>query len=285
MKKLPLLFTQCVFWLAGCSSVDVLNATIPSDGYHVIRNVPYAAHDRGRLDIYVPDHPLPGHPAVVFYYGGSWKTGSKDNYLFAGQAFASQGIITIIPDYRLYPEIRFPDFMFDVAEAFAWTHHHITDYGGSAENLFVAGHSAGAYNAVMLATNPTYIHASGGSTRWMRGVIGLAGPYDFLPLTDKDLIDMFGGDRISTTQPIHYVTSGAPPMVLMAGDADDEVDPGNSTRMATALRGYDDQVETISYPGIGHIGIALSLADGFRNRAPVLQDSVSFIRAHTATSP
>jgi acetyl esterase/lipase len=270
--------------LTGCSRAELLNALIPPTGYRLVSDIPYADHERGSLDIYMPDNPLAGNPVVVFYYGGSWKSGRKKDYLFVGQALASQGIIVVIPDYRLYPQVRFPDFMHDVAEAYVWTHRHIGDYGGNPENIFAAGHSAGAYNAVMLSVNKAYIDAAGGSIGWIRGTIGLAGPYDFLPIQDKDLIDIFSGPRMPSTQPINFVTSRCPPMLLATGDADDEVDPANTSRMSKKLQADGDEVKSISYADLGHIGIALSLADGFRDRAPVLKDIVDFVRVHSITN-
>lgn len=268
-------------WLCSCARVDLLNATIPTSGYTVVKDIAYKDGDRGRLDIYVPDQLAEGHPVVVFNYGGSWKEGSKDKYVFVGQAFASQGIITVIADYRLYPEVYFPTFMEDTAEAFVWAHQHISDYGGNPDHLFAVGHSAGAYNAVMLTLNRDYLKQAGGRENWIKGVIGIAGPYDFLPLTDPDLIKIFSKREISTTQPINFVHRHEPPMLLVTGDEDQDVLPRNSYNLAKQLETFGNKVTVKTYPGVAHIGIALALADGFRTRAPVLEDSVNFISSLT----
>lgn len=270
-----------VFSLCGCAKVDLLNALVPTSGYKVVKDIVYNDGDRGKLDVYVPDHLAKGHPVMVFSYGGSWKQGSKDDYLFVGQAFASRGIIAVIADYRLYPEVSFPEFMKDTAAAFVWTHKHIREYGGNPNNLFAAGHSAGAYNAVMLTLNRDYLKVAGGRTAWIKGVIGIAGPYDFLPLTDPTLIEIFGGRDRVTTQPITYVRHHVPPMLLVTGDEDEDVLPRNTYNLAEKLTSFGNQVTVKTYSGVAHIGIALALADGFHSKAPVLEDSVKFIESLT----
>jgi len=270
-----------VLVLAGCTRVDLLNAAMPRSGYSVIKDVAYGEGERRYLDIYVPDHLAPGHPVIVFYYGGSWQEGTKNDYLFVGQAFASKGYIAVIADYRLYPDVYFPAFMNDSAAAFVWAHNHIAAYGGNPQNVFVAGHSAGGYNALMLTLNTSYMKAAGGDEQWIRGAIGIAGPYDFLPLTDPKLIDMFSKQDVTLTQPITYARSGVPPILLLAGDQDTDVLPRNTINLTKCLRTLGDPVKEIIYPGVAHIGIILALADGFRGKAPVLNDIADFIDAHT----
>ena len=275
------LFFGSLVVLGGCTRVELLNATIPTSNYSVVKDIPYGEGDRQKLDVYVPYQLAPGHPVIVFYYGGSWQGGSKDDYLFVGQAFASKGYITVVADYRVYPEVYFPTFMDDVAAAFVWTHKYIATYGGNTNNLFVAGHSAGAYNAMMLTVNDRYLQARGGEEKWIKGVVGIAGPYDFLPLTDPKLIEIFSKQDLSLTQPITYVHPGLPPILLLMGDEDEDVLSHNSIHLARRLREKNDPVKLITYPGVAHIGIALALADGFRNKAPVLTDIAAFIDAQT----
>jgi len=271
--------------LTGCSSVDILNSTIPSSGYSVHKDIAYGAGPRQHLDIYVPDGLTEPAGVIVFYYGGSWKMGKKEDYLFAGQAFASKGYVTVIADYRLYPEVYFPDFMHDSAQALVWVHNHIADYGGDAKKLFVVGHSAGGYIAVMLATNDAYIKEADGKPSWISGAIGIAGPYDFLPITDPIVKKVFSREAPEKTQPITFVKPGLPPMLLLWGDADEEVWGHNSKNMAAKLRANGNSVTETIYPEVGHIGIILALARGFRGKAPTLDDTDAFIRATTAARP
>jgi len=267
--------------LSACSPAALLNTLlVPNDGYTVKRDVAYGADPRQKLDIYVPDHLSAPAPVLVFFYGGSWQTGSKDIYKFFGQAFASKGIVTVVADYRLYPQVKFPLFVEDAANAFKFVHDEIPNYGGDPNRLFLAGHSAGAHIAVMLDSNLSYLKAAGADPAWVRGVIGIAGPYDFLPLTDPKLIDLFGGDRVAATQPITFIDGKRAPMLLAYGTDDKTVSPKNSTRMAAKLRSFGSEVEVKSYPGVGHIGIILSLAPGFRGNTTLREDITNFVMTH-----
>src|SRR5580698_5804604 len=250
--------------VTACSPVTVLNWTVPKSGYHVVRDLAYGDNPRQKLDFYVPDNAQAGAPVMLFFYGGSWQSGSKSLYLALGQAFASKGVLVAVADYRLYPQIRYPVFLEDSARAFAYVRSHAGQYGGDAGRLFLAGHSAGAYNAMMLASDPHYLRQAGADISEICGVIGIAGPYNFLPLVDPALIALFGGAERPQTQPITYVDGPRPPMLLAAGAADRVVSPRNSSDMAEKLRRFGNRATTISYPGVGHIGIILSLAPGFR---------------------
>lgn len=266
--------------LLTTACVALLNASVPSDGYRVISNVPYGTHARQSLDIYVPSNAKGPASVLVFYYGGSWQYGRKEDYKFVGEAFASLGYVTVIADYRLYPEVYFPTFVEDSAAALVWVHQHIGEYGGDANNLFVSGHSAGAFNAVMLSVNPAYLKQAGGDTRMIRGTLGLAGPYDFLPLTDEDIIAVFSKKPAGETQPITYATHKTAPMFLATGNEDETVGVKNSVNLAKALTRHGSVVELKRYDGVAHIGIVLALADGFRGKAPLRDDMDAFMRAH-----
>ena len=248
-----------------------LDLVVPHSGYHVVRDLAYGADPRQKLDLYVPDKLTKPAPVLLFFYGGSWTGGSKALYPAFGQAFASKGIITAVADYRLYPQVRYPAFVEDGARAFAWLHAHAAEYGGDPSGLFLAGHSAGAYIAVMLAADRRYLKAAGADPASVRGVIGIAGPYDFLPLQDDELIAIFGGANRPETQPIQYIDGVRPPMLLVAGTEDTTVSPRNTSRLAAKLRSAGSPVEERHYPGIGHIGIILSLVPGLRGRTHALQ--------------
>ena len=262
----------------ACSPVSALNLLVPRGGYHAVRDVAYGSDPRQKMDVYVPDGAA-GAPAMLFFYGGSWQDGSKDLYLALGQAFASQGIIVAVADYRVYPQVRYPAFVEDGAQAFAYLHAHVAQYGGDPSRLFLTGHSAGAYIAMMLAADWSYLRAAGADPAWVRGVIGIAGPYDFLPLRDPNLVTIFGGANVRETQPINHIDGKRPPMLLATGTADETVSPGNTARLAEKLRSFGSPVEVKTYPGVGHVGIILSLAPGFRGRTTLRQDMLDFIAA------
>jgi len=265
--------------LAGCGPAT-LNLFTPSSGYMLQRDIAFGDDPRQKLDIYVPTAMTRPAPVLIFLYGGSWQSGDKDSYRWIGQTFASQGIVTVIADYRTYPPAHFPDFVVDAALALRKVHESIADYGGDPARVFVAGHSAGAYNAVMLASNPKYLRDAGGDLSWIAGVIGIAGPYDFLPMKDPDIIALFGGANDPNTQPINFIDGKRPPMLLAAGTADETVSPGNSKRMAAKLKANGSEAETIFYSDVGHLGIILSLAPGFRGRTNLRDDILRFVQTH-----
>ena len=268
--------------LAACSPASVLNLAVPRTGYHRVRDLAYGADPRQKLDLYIPDAPPPKMPVMLFFYGGSWESGSKDFYLALGQAFASKGIMVAIADYRLYPQVRYPAFLEDSARAFAFIRANAARYGGDPTRLFLAGHSAGAYNAVMLAADKSYLQKAGADVSQICGVNGIAGPYNFLPLVDKNLITIFGGATRRETQPITYIDGKRPPMLLAAGTDDDTVLPRNSSDLAKKLKSFGSPAELIAYAGVGHIGIILSLAPGFRNRTTLRTDILRFVESRAS---
>ena len=251
----------------------------------------YAPGDKGRFDVYAPRRPSPNAPVAVFIYGGSWQSGSKAIYRFVGVALASRGIVTVLPDYRVYPEVRYPTSLQDNARAVAFARRHAAEWGGDPARLFLIGHSAGAYNAVMLAADPRWLRAEGlDAHKDIAGVFGLAGPYDFLPLRDPVLKTIFGPeDQLPDTQPINHVDGAEPPMRLVAGDRDTTVDPGNSLRMTAAIKAKGGTASAKLYPGLGHVGLLTTLSGLFRRRAPVLDDIAGFVHgeapAEAAPSP
>jgi acetyl esterase/lipase len=269
--------------LAACSKTDALDFLTPHEGYTRHTDIAYGLDPRQKLDVYLPEKAIGPAPVVLFFYGGGWNKGSKDQYRFVGQAFAEKGYVTVVADYRIFPQVRFPAFLDDGAHALAWVHAHIGEYGGDGENVFLAGHSAGGYIAVMLSVNDRYITAAGGRRDWIRGTVGLAGPYDFLPFNEDIYRDIFSTEKDTLTQPITYAGRGAPPMLLLTGDADDEVRPKNSINLAAKLRANGDKVTLKTYPGMGHVGIVLALAHSFQGKAGVLEDIDGFIRANVST--
>jgi acetyl esterase/lipase len=270
-----------VLALAGCSpSASVLNLLVSREGYSIHENLAYGSDPRQKLDVYKPDRLTAKAPVILFFYGGSWQNGRKGDYLAFGESFATKGIVVAIADYRVYPQVRYPDFLKDGAAAFAYVHAHIAEYGGDPNRIFLAGHSAGAYIAVMLAANPHYLEDAGEKLSAVRGVIGIAGPYDFLPLTDPILIKIFGGAHRTDMLPITYLDGKRPPMLLTTGDADKTVSPGNTKRFAAKLRSFDSPVKEIVYPGISHVGIILSLAPMLRGNTTLRQDMIDFVNSN-----
>lgn len=269
----------------GCAPARLLNALVPDDGYRLIEGRAYGAAPRQRLDVYVPNELTAPAPVVVFFYGGRWEFGAKEDYRFVGQALASKGFIAVIADYRLYPEVRFPTFIEDTAAAVRWAQAEIAGLGGDPARIFVMGHSAGAHIAAMLALDAQYLNAVGTTPQALAGLIGLAGPYDFLPLTDPTLQRIFAAEDMAETQPITFARNGAPPTLLLHGEEDRTVRPANSTHLAEQLRATGTPVELELYPELGHIAIVSALAAPLRWQAPVLEDVARFVRGTADDGP
>ena len=268
--------------LAGCSSAGMVNSLVSRDDFRLVSGQAYGDGPRRTLDLYLPAKggDAKKKPVVVFFYGGNWDSGTKDTYLFLGDALAKRGFIVVIPDYRIYPEVRYPAFIEDGASAVRWTLAHIAEYGGDPSRVSVMGHSAGGYIALMLALDRQWL---GADRARIKSAVGLAGPYDFLPLTDPELQIIFGTEAdLKDTQPITYVDGDAPPVLLVTGRMDTIVSPGNVTRLAARIREHGGKVETERYTLLGHITLIGSFGAPLRAITPVVGDVVRFFEAADA---
>lgn len=219
-----------------------------------------------------------GVPVVVFFYGGSWQSGERKDYLFVGEALASRGFVAVLPDYRTYPATTFPGFVDDATQAVAWAREHAAAFGGDPRRLCLMGHSAGAQIAALLATDGRYLAARQMHKSDIAGVIGLAGAYDFLPLRDATLERIFPQDARAASQPIRFIQGAEPPMWLAIAENDKVVEPGNTYRFARALQNAGDRVAVMRYDNVSHATIVGVLGAPLRGRAPVLDDLSAFVR-------
>ncbi|WP_431854704.1 alpha/beta hydrolase [Azospirillum sp.] len=265
--------------LPACSPLGLVDALTPRDGYRLDADLPYGPLPRQRLDLYRPDRPKPGAPTVVFFYGGAWEFGDKGDYRFVAQALAARGYTVAVPDYRLYPEVRYPAFLEDGASAVDWLRRGGAGLGVSGAPLALMGHSAGAYIAVMLTVDRRWLNAVGGDPcATVAATVGLSGPYDFLPLTERNLMEIFGPeDGRPQTQPVTHVDGRSPPLLLLTGDADTRVRPRNSASLAGRVRERGGRAETVVYPGLGHVQTVAAFARPLRWLAPVLDDVDRFL--------
>jgi acetyl esterase/lipase len=264
---------------AACGPLGLLDAVTPAGSYQTHPGIAYGPDPRQRLDVYVPERPGGKRPVIIFFYGGNWQQGDRADYRFVAESLTRADTIVVIPDYRLYPAVTFPGFVEDSARAVAWAAGNIARYGGDPGRIFLIGHSAGAYNAAMVALDPRYLQAAGGSRAGIAGVIGIAGPYDFLPLTDPTLQVIFGPEPVrARTQPINFVDSQAPPMLLVTGTEDTVVQPRNTQRLASRLRDAGVPVREILYPRLGHIEIVLGLSSRLRGDSTLPDDISAFMR-------
>lgn len=282
-------------WLSGCTTTGIL-AALTRFGGAIETGVAYGAHPRQKLDIYRPRvggkssagaaaasgaRSAAGGVTVLFFYGGSWNRGERADYAFVGKALAARGITTLIADYRLYPEVRYPDFLIDGAMAAAWTFREVARLGGDPQRVFVMGHSAGAYNAAMLALDARWLGQQNGSPNGWAGWIGMAGPYEFLPITIVDAQPVFFHPNYPThTQPIDHVTAQAPRTLLLSARSDNMVNPvRNSAALAQRLASAGVAVQHLSFERVDHQTLLGALASPLTWLAPVAESIVSFVQS------
>ena len=273
--------------LAACTPIRLFNILIPETGLEASHDIAFGTNARDKLDVYRPVSSASSattvpKPVVVFFYGGAWDSGDKSGYLFVAEALTSRGYVVVIPNYRLYPEVTFPTYMDDAALALKWTFDNVAQYGGDPARVVVMGHSAGAQLAALVAYDGKYLQRSGIDKRRIKGVVSLAGPMDFLPLTEPKLEFIFPQEVRAASQPINFITGSEPPSLMLHGEKDTRVGIHNSRNIAARISERGGVVETTYYPEMGHIGILLALAAPLRNGKPVLDRVAKFIDERTA---
>ena len=280
LRSIPLIGLPTYLLLSGCSGLAMVDVLTPADGYTVEAGIAYGSDRRQRLDVYRPDPPVSDAPVVVFFYGGGWQSGDRARYRFVAQALTTRGLIVVVPDYRLYPQVLFPAFVEDGAAAVAWAAANLTPTG--EEPVLVMGHSAGAHIAAMLVTDTRYLEAQGVDPARLSGFVGLAGPYDFLPLDPGYMRTLFGPEeRYPESQPVNFVSGDEPPILLIHGTGDTTVWPRNSIRFAQRLGDRGAQVDLKLYPDVGHGPVLGALAPRLRSLALTLDDVDAFITGIT----
>ena len=225
-------------------------------------------------------------PVLIFWHGGGWVKGARQDYAFAGRAFAQQGFVVVVPDYRKVPDVLFPAFVEDAADAVAWTRDNIARYGGDPDRIGFSGHSAGAHTAVLLALDPRWLKAAGVDPGIVKAVVGLSGAYDFYPFTSKRSIDaMSAYAEPEVTQPVTYARADAPPMLLITSSEDTTVRPRNAISLTRRLKQKGAVVAMINYQGLDHEDVVMALSKPFRGKAPVLKESSAFLKRHLGPQP
>jgi len=258
-----------------------------NDGYRIaLADGHYGNATGQRVEVIVPDAGRTApYPVLVFIHGGGWHAGDPRDYRFVGRQFARAGYVVVLAGYRLGPEGRFPLMLQDSAAAVAWTRENIARWSGDPERVFLMGQSAGAYNAVMLALERQWLGREGVPEGFVKGVIGLSGPYDFHPWTSDSARNAFGhvADP-QVTQPIHFARSDAPPILLVTGDADETVRPRNSQALAAAQQAVNRPVELLILPGMDHSDTVMKLAAPFNRDRRLLDPVLAFLAAHGGAS-
>jgi len=211
-------------------------------------------------------------PVIVFFYGGSWRRGDRERYRFVGQALSSLGYLTVIPDYRLYPEVQFPAFVEDGAASVAWILQNIPQ---SENGIVLIGHSAGAHLAALIALDSRYLQEKNVSQNNIVGMIGLAGPYAFEPEQYRRFRPIFANaEPVELSQPVSYARGDSPPLLLLHGTDDRIVLPLHSQLLQERMNSEDGRVKRLELEGVGHFGIVLALSEPFAYLAPNLLPSI-----------
>lgn len=271
--------------LSGCQAALFagLNATDTHRGVAQTHDIVFDEEHDLALDVYAPAQAMHA-PVVVFFYGGDWARGERAWYRFVGTALASHGVVAVIPDYRKVPHVPLSGLMDDAALAVAWTRKHAREFGGAADDVFVMGHSAGGQIAALLATDPRWLDAHHLEPTDLAGFIGLAGCYAFVPIApdDKDMLAVFGHTIAQQREgePVAHVRGHEPPMLLLQGIDDHEVEPSNALTLNQAEQAHHGDVTLRLYPGVGHEGVLLALSRPMHETAPTLKDVLDFIQAH-----
>jgi acetyl esterase/lipase len=269
--------------VAACSPVAAINALTPTGTYTLHADIAYGSDPRQKLDVYVPRNAQTSGPVVAFFYGGNWNSGSRKDYEFVGEALASRGMVAVIADYRLYPQVRYPEFLKDCAAAVGWTVRETARYGGDPRRIFIMGHSAGAYNAAEIALDSRWLAAQGLFPSLFKGFIGLAGPYDFIPIENADTRPVFlYPDTPPDSQPVNHVSASAPPTLLIASNSDSLVNPVRNTGgLAKRLRAGGVPVEEVYFDRTTHTTLIGAMSRPLRALAPVLDTVDAFVRSRS----
>ncbi|MGR9073026.1 MAG: alpha/beta hydrolase [Gammaproteobacteria bacterium] len=273
--------------LTGCAQpgLFLVNGLAGLDDYQSIENIAYGPEKLNTLNLFKPNDPAARpKPVVVFFYGGCWggcETLTKENYLFVAQALTSSGYVAVLPDYRIHPEAKFPQMMDDAKRSVEWVRHNIENFDGDPDNIFLMGHSAGAHLAAMLTLNESYLEEE--TYRSIKGFIGLAGPYDFLPFKEPYQKIVFGPpESYPESQPVNFVDGTEPPLLLLYGNDDATVKPRNIENLAAVVRRAGGAVETRRYDRIDHTGLLEALTRPLQDHEPVLKDIVVFVNGNVS---
>ena len=288
MKYISLIIAIMAVLLSSCTQtgVTLLNQFSKTGNFTLATDIAYGVNPQNKLDIYRPTLPRQNKrtssPVVVFFYGGCWGECNrlqKKDYQFVAQSFVANGYTTVVADFRQYPTVNFPEIMTDASQVIRWVSNNISRFGGNPNQLFVMGHSSGAHIAAMLAVNPHYLSNTHSN---IKGFIGLAGPYDFLPFTEEYQRILFApAQRYAESQPINVITPSAPPLLLLHGKKDTTVGQHNAVNLSRKAQSLGVKQRLILYPQHNHVGILLALSRPLKSRSSVLGDILTFIRQQT----
>lgn len=243
-----------------------------------LADVAYGGHAKQKLDLYLP-RDARDFPTILFIHGGAWREGDRKLYAGLGRRFADAGVGFAATSYRLSPEVKHPEHVKDVATAFAWLHANIATHGGSAERLYVMGHSAGGHLAALLALDPSYLDALSVPRGAIKGAIPMSGIYKIfaLPAETRGILkimpDAFGSDpdACRSASPVTHLRNASCPMLVLTETEDTLKVRPSMTLLKAAVERWDvKDVEFVDAEGRDHFTIVAKLAspgeDSYRER-------------------
>ncbi len=250
--------------------------------------VHYGSDPAQKLEMFLPAGPAPQRPLpiVVFIHGGGWHSGDPHDYRFMARALAPKGYAVVLAGYRLFPQARYPGMLEDGASALRWVADHAAALGGDPDRVVLMGHSAGAYNAVMLGLDQRWLARERLSANALRGVVGIAGPYDFLPFDSDATINSFGQVKDpEETQPVVYARGDGAPLLLVHGTADTRVRPRNSAELARTMTRAGAPTQVVLLKDVTHEGVIMMFAEPFARDTRVIDAVLPFLAKVTASRP
>ncbi|WP_409431943.1 alpha/beta hydrolase [Litorimonas sp. RW-G-Af-16] len=262
-----------IFAVAACAPVTLLNTITPSSSFSKAKDVSYGPLERQKLDLYKADTPKPDAPMLVFVHGGSWQEGSKDIYKFLADGFTKDGYDIAVPNYRLYPQTKYPGMIEDTAKAIAYAAVQNPD-----RPIVVIGHSAGAYNALMAIMDPRFMAAENLATcERVAGVISLAAPTGAYELKDPPYPTIFPGRFQGEDAPLAHADQPLPAMFLINGADDTTVGRKNAEMLAEKIEASGGNAKLKIYDGMNHTEAVQFLSRHFDGDSSLKSDIASFI--------
>lgn len=230
--------------------------------------IAYGDAPRQDMDCYVHESGPENRPVVVFFYGGAWKSYSKENFGFVADCLLKMGLDVYIPNYRLYPAARFMDIYADAKSAMAVVAREV-----GQRPVILMGHSAGAHIASLLALKgdvPASLN--------LYGFVGMSGPYDYYPYTEDEHWDLFGPEEFyRESHVVRFVNPEAPPLYLLHGREDTRVRRGHSKSLMEKQVEAGGEASREVYDDMGHADLVISFSPLHRRNNVVVHDVARFI--------
>ena len=261
---------RCVFGTLG-----IFLCAMPVEGQTpkvtVVKNLDYMANveypdGKDRLDLYIPQG-VANAPVIFSLHGGALSIGDRSEETFVGQRFAAAGYLTVVTSYRLSPQVSHPAHVEDAAAAFAWVKRNIKQHGGDPDRVIVIGHSAGAYLAMLLATDARYLAAHKLSPRDIKGLVPVSGFFWVdKPGVAPDRPKYVWGTEQKVwveASPARYLRGDLPPVLIIDTDGDEQWRQQQNADLAAALRAAGHKDVTVrQVKGRTHMSVWTEMLDG-----------------------